>query len=131
MKAYEFSEKKFLNNMPSEYGSICWDVRGDINEDKGGKPYLSGDIRLADCYKSINLDFWCKKPAHFKDRLNKIDTLIGSLLEFRRAYTEARYKAIEAALKYRKEKKGERFSSKKTEKVRQDRLSRLAEDICV
>mgnify|MGYP003109701860 CR=1 FL=1 len=115
MKLYEEVDKRFLTMAPHEGGSISWDVSAHQSR-KDGSTNIDAGIDITDCSRKIGLEFYCSTPARFKQRVAKLENLISSLQEFHYALHEARSKKVEAILKYRKEKKGERFKSKEAEK---------------
>lgn len=122
MKVYQAVDKKFLNLEPHEGGSIQWFAQAH-KEKNDGNSTISAEVDISDCFKKISLEFYCNSPAKFKKRIDKLDTLINSLLSFRASMYEAREEKVKAILKYRKEKKGERFPRKETEEVCKTRLS--------
>lgn len=93
MNRYTKNNKTFLSDNKSEYGSICWatgtkDHIKDYPVDEGCIPNRWGEVRITDCSKAIELDFWYNTEEGFKERLAKLDLLVSELLKFREAFIE-------------------------------------------
>lgn len=116
MKLYEAVDKRFLTMAPNQGGSIAWDVAAHQNRTRGTVNTSAG-IDLTDCNRKISLEFYWTTGAEFKQRMAKLDNLIESLNSFHDALQQARLESVKAVIRYRKEKKGERFPRKKTEEV--------------
>lgn len=76
--------KKFLNNSHEEHGSVSWHVTTGKDMDFY-QSTCGGELRIADCYKVITLDFDCEKVSHVDKRIAKLDVLIQELQEMRAA----------------------------------------------
>jgi hypothetical protein len=85
---YKAKGKTFLTDHPEEFGSVSWNVLVKEGFMYDGKAIRS-KLRLSDCYKSIELDFFCKNQKGLTKRLEKIDTLINELLNMSQALREA------------------------------------------
>lgn len=83
------ANKKWLNNNPEEFGSVCWSAEQRIQW-KGGKKIgvkkgcYDASVRLTDCYKAVDLDFSYYDRETFEDRCVKIHNLISELSTFER-----------------------------------------------
>lgn len=93
-KDFTKGTKKFLNKDTTELGLISWRV--DRSYDKEGYcKWLSGGLTIADCSRTVRLDFdvsiGVPKNAYdsLHNRLKKIDTMIDELHEMRIALIEA------------------------------------------
>jgi len=96
-KVYKAGNKIFLSQKYGEYGAICWEVRASRYDDKDN--YMTANIRLQDCYRNINLDFWVgDSEERFESRMDKLNTLIDELTDMRRHMTNA-FASMEAANK--------------------------------
>lgn len=115
MKNFEAVDKRFLSKLSGEGGSVVWDVQAHQHR-RRGTTSISADVRMTDCYKSITLEFYSATSKMFHQRIDKLETLIGSLVEFKDSLYEARMKNVQAILKYRKDNKGKRFSEKAKQK---------------
>lgn len=82
-------DKRFLNDNHEEFGSVSWRV---TTEGDGGlfNRSVLAELRIADCYKVVSLDFDCDKASHIDKRLSKLDSLIDSLQDMREALVEAK-----------------------------------------
>lgn len=97
---FKDNSKAFLNLHPEEFGSICWDASSRSYKNSTAKFY--GSVRIADCSKSVILDFDCYGKTTQKTvdkRIEKLDTLISELQKFRESYLIA----CETTLKYNEE----------------------------
>src|SRR5690554_7750148 len=119
MSIYQAVDIKFLIILPLQDGCHCWDVERHQHR-KNGNTSVDARIDLTDCSRKISLEFYFSSPKMFHSRIDKLDTLIDSLLKFRDSMYEARDEKVKAIIKYRKENKGERFKSKEAEEVCKD-----------
>lgn len=119
MKHFEVVDKRFLSPLPSEGGSVTWDVQGHQSR-RTGMTNISADINITDCYKKISLEFYSSTPHRFKQRLDKIGSLIDSLEMFQDSLKQARLENVKKILKYRKDNRGTRFSEDKKSKTSSD-----------
>lgn len=92
-------DKRFLNESLDEYGYVAWSLRtkGDITY---GNSVVEANLDIADCSKSIGLDFDCEKPRHIQKRIDKLDELLKSLQEFREALEEAKHETYRTKYYY-------------------------------
>lgn len=75
------SSKKFLAEDImglDEFGNICWSIESKLTH----TPWVSGNLRIGDCGKAINLDFYINSSERYLQRMKKLQTLISSLREF-------------------------------------------------
>ena len=76
--------KKFLNDNPNEFGSICWSVE-DMKHWRGKKKgeiktaCQSSEVKLTDCSRHITLDFSYHNKEQYEERLSKMHLLISEL----------------------------------------------------
>lgn len=106
--SYEKNEKMFLDANASEYSSVCWTVSANEHTDSE-TAYVNCDVRISDCFKVASLDFsYSFKKAGAKidpeedaqqdttldDRIQKLNSLIDSLVRFRAALEEANEVAL-------------------------------------
>jgi len=54
-----------------------------------GENYIDAELTISDCSRSINLDVWSDDEQGYKIILNKLETLIDTLSDFKEAYQEA------------------------------------------
>jgi hypothetical protein len=75
--------REFLNNESgTAFIEVSFDVEGgyaDYKEDRS----INGDIKIADCSRHINLEFYCYNEETKVERLKKIDLIIKHLQEAR------------------------------------------------
>ena len=85
---YKAKGKTFLNDHPEEFGSIAWKVKvgGGIFDTA---KVIHSELRVADCYKSIDLDFYCKSQKDLTKRIDKLNTMILELLEMKQCLMKA------------------------------------------
>ena len=79
---YKAKGKTFLSDHPEEFGSISWKIKVEGGIFSTGK-VIHAELRMADCYKSIDLDFYCKNQKQLTKRLDKLNTMILELLEMK------------------------------------------------
>lgn len=80
MASYKECSKEFLNQHPHQHGSVSWYV--EVDE---GSRELEANLRITDCYKIINLEFFTGSSKGLDKRIEKLDTMIESLHRFRDA----------------------------------------------
>lgn len=96
-KEINYSDKQFLSASTKEYGNIAWYI---VRHDRGpSDKWIESEIRLADCSRSVSfnmsLSLACdsftaeEHRQQMQERLDKIDTLIAQLTQFREKYAEA------------------------------------------
>lgn len=71
-----YSNRRWLNSDKTQTAFIAADI-------SAGGFGVSGDIKIADCSKIINLDLWCENKKEARSRLRKLDILIGELFNVR------------------------------------------------
>lgn len=86
--------RRFLNR-PRHHTGAHVIARVDLVQYKKGAPYVDGSLRLADCYRVIELDFEIRTKTDAKNALHKAKLLRNLLEEF----TEALEDAIEQSEK--------------------------------
>lgn len=80
--------KQFLNDSHEEFGYVSWKVSSDGT---GYQYYpVNGSLTIADCSDQIVLDFDCKDVKSVDKRIAKLDVLVGSLQDLRKALVKAR-----------------------------------------
>lgn len=72
--------KTFLNDSHEETGYISWYVSNEGDLTFGN--VLDASIRIADCSKTVDLDFECWKDADLRKRLAKANILLDELKKF-------------------------------------------------
>lgn len=82
-------DKQFLNESLEEFGMVGWSVRTK-DDIEWGCDLLSAELIIKDCSNTITLDFDCEKQPHVQKRIDKLETLINSLTDFRDALVEAK-----------------------------------------
>jgi hypothetical protein len=85
---YKAKGKTFLTDHPEEFGSVSWYVRINPHWMSGDK-FIASELRLSDCSKDITLDFNCNTPSETKKRMDKLDTLISELMDFKLSLQKA------------------------------------------
>lgn len=75
--------RKFLEGHPEELGYIAWKVGHEA-----GNHWTFAHVILADCRRTIQLDFDFYDAEEQVARLRKIDSLIEELQAFRKALEE-------------------------------------------
>lgn len=97
------SSKLFLSDKASEGSSVRWSITASP-----GATYLSLDseVVITDCHKQVALDFCAYADNDIKGRLDKIDTFIRTLQEFRDSLQEAdKFLAVNKPKKKKKKKR--------------------------
>jgi hypothetical protein len=74
--------KSFLNNMPEETGYIAWNINNEPEWCKK-KTDLEANLTIADCKKSLRLDFNVYEQLTIEDRVKKVERLQQLLEEFK------------------------------------------------
>lgn len=77
-----YQSRKWLNRKKDRTAFIMCVVDKDqwIRADgKEEAPFISGEIKIADCGKIINLDLFCGNKRDRNNSLAKLDTLINEL----------------------------------------------------
>jgi len=98
------SSKAFLGEKENEFGSACWYVKTGLDRPenwwemsatekmemslKKAKGKVRANLRVTDCNSTINISFFAATEEEVTERLDKLDTFIKELTDFRRAYTE-------------------------------------------
>ena len=77
-------DKRFLNDSHEEFGYICWSVSTEVTY--GG--IVSAELSIADCSKTICLEFDCHEQKHIQKRIQKLDNMMESLHNMREALVE-------------------------------------------
>lgn len=124
-KHYSNSNKRFLSDRSGEYGTIAWEINATeyySGEYVPDKVDTDASLRLTDCYQIINLDFCSRKPQTQDERIEKVDNMINSLQEFRKALIECN----EVCQEHNDSLTPEDIENKK--KTRRGRLTSLLED---
>lgn len=104
MKKVRKTSKKFLSATPYEYGSVCWEVVVDPEDEYD---LVQADLRLTDCNERIVLGFSTRKKKHMAYRLKKLDTLITELQSMRNFLASEKVEeAVKAKIKKKNTKKG-------------------------
>ena len=76
------NNKVFLNDLPDETGSICW----NIQKDGDGIGFFSdGELKLYDCSRSVTIDFCCYNESDLEGRITKANILITEITKMRDA----------------------------------------------
>ena len=97
------NDKRFLSNIPHEYGTVCWEV---IVDPEDGYDLMQADLRITDCSNTVNLSFSTRKEKHLLKRVEKIDNLIDALHDMREALVSAEVQeAIRLKVEAKEEKK--------------------------
>lgn len=78
------SKKVFLSKDIDERGNLSWYVTLE-DSDYSFSSYLDAELQIADCHRTITLDFACGREKDIDKRLKKVDTIISELYEFRDA----------------------------------------------
>jgi hypothetical protein len=103
MKKNKRSGKAFLSDSTKEFGSIAWYV---IANDRGVTDrWIESEVRLSDCSRNITLNMGVsvacasmtdeeERHEAINERLEKIDTLIDQLTQFKASYQEALSKLL-------------------------------------
>jgi hypothetical protein len=77
------NNKTWLNTKHDEHGSVSWSVTDRIRWRKDKDTPVKGakdcEIRLTDCYKTINLDFSYSDREGYEERTVKLAKLISEL----------------------------------------------------
>lgn len=83
--------KTFLSDSHSEFGYVSWYVQHgrDYLDSEHPPNYTSAELRIADCSKSICLDFYSDGKKNHGKRVDKLDRLINELLIFRKEYVDS------------------------------------------
>lgn len=84
----KYRTRKFINR---RFGLAAIQINAHFNEytdkDKNGDPYtyqyLSAAVTLSDCSQSIRLEFDASDEKQRKERIEKLDTIIGELQKLR------------------------------------------------
>ena len=81
--AFSFRRRIFLNPLPTSRTSY---ILAEVESSRNGK-YLYGDnlLTIADCRRSIKLEFFLGNAAARNQSIRKIDLLINVLTAFREA----------------------------------------------
>lgn len=77
---YEKSGKTFLTNAADEDSSVSWGVS---TECFSSNTRADGTVKIRDCYKIVNLEFYVDDDAEYEQKIEKIDTLISELNTFK------------------------------------------------
>lgn len=86
--------REFLNP-ENGIAAMELDIKLSIDPENKRYPFFEGDITLTDCNRLVSLDFGvyieddANKVSNFEERLQKLDTLIANLQDFREMYIEA------------------------------------------
>ena len=75
------SGRIWLNGDQAMQGHLIWYV--DTQYD------IDAHVTVADCSRTVSLDFDCGKPAENRKKLKKLDRIIAELTKFRAALVEA------------------------------------------
>ena len=76
------NRKTFLTQDPSETGSICWHVNSNPEIDIYD---IEAEVKFYDCSRSVVLDFHCYERKDIANRIEKANTLLKEITEFRDA----------------------------------------------
>lgn len=100
MKKIRKTSKKFLSGTPYEYGSVCWEVVVDPEDEYA---LVQADLRFTDCNERVVIGFSSRKKKHLIYRINKLDTLISELQSIRDFLSSAKVEeAVEKKVKAKK-----------------------------
>lgn len=83
--------KTFLSDSHEEFGYVAWVVKpySDILSGDEKKEY-SCDLYIADCTRSISLEFDFENKQQLDKRIEKLDALIKELNDMRDTLTECK-----------------------------------------
>ena len=102
MKKVRKTSKKFLSGTPYEYGTVCWEVVVDPEDEYD---LVQADLRITDCNGRISLSFSSRKKKHIVYRVKKLDTLIAELQAMREFLSSEKVaEAVKKKIKVKKEK---------------------------
>jgi hypothetical protein len=76
----DFASRTFLNADPTRTAIVATSV------EVTGKESVTGSVQISDCNRMIDLDFWAHSSAQAHEGVEKVDTLLAELKEFRRQY---------------------------------------------
>ena len=81
--------RKFLSSRIHEGSTIYWQVQSiQCGENR---PFLDADVTIRDCSRQIILEFSVHNEEDRKQRLMKMDTLIGELQKMRKCLEEGEF----------------------------------------
>lgn len=78
--------RKFLSSRIAEGSTIYWQVQRIQYGDN--RPFLDADVTIRDCSRQIILEFGVHDEKDRKQRLKKMDNLIGELQKMRKCLEE-------------------------------------------
>jgi len=84
---YEETGKTFLTTATDEDSSVSWATSTDYF--RTGQHNIEGRLKVRDCYKVVSIEFFCGSEKEYKQKLDKLDTLINELYKFRNSLTTA------------------------------------------
>lgn len=91
-KHFSFDKKTFLTLEPLQDSAICAGIRVysfDSKDAKKNTYYHDANIRIQDCSRNINIEFELDEDNDLNQRLEKLDTMIDILNQFRSALIES------------------------------------------
>lgn len=74
--------RRFLNRRRQHSGAHVIATIEVVQNTKKGRSYVDGSLRLADCYRVVELDFSVNDPADAKNALHKAKLLRDLLDDF-------------------------------------------------
>ena len=78
----DIGHKEFLNTNPEETGYVAWNVNNEP-EWRRNPTDLAANFTIADCRRSIRLDFNVYGDITNEDRVKKVDEIIRHLTDFK------------------------------------------------